>query len=127
MNEKATVSVILPVYNGERYVGQAVRGVIDQSFPDWELVVVDDGSTDGTAGAIRRISDDRIRFIHRPENSGPSAARNIGLNVARGRWVAFLDADDAWDREYLKKIIGLTGQYPKSFFGSGIVMCVSTK
>ncbi|MBE0426198.1 MAG: glycosyltransferase family 2 protein [Nitrospirae bacterium] len=86
------VSVIMPLYNKQPYVKRAVDSVISQTFPDWELIVVDDGSTDGSSNEIPH-DEPRIRF-HRQENAGPGAARNSGISMARGEYVTFLDADD---------------------------------
>jgi GT2 family glycosyltransferase len=86
------ISVILPVYNGERTIVRAVESVVEQSFPAHEVIVVDDGSTDATPNALRQFGD-RVRTI-RQENRGVSAARNLGVANATGDWVAFLDADD---------------------------------
>ncbi len=83
----------MPAYNVEAFIGEAIESVLRQSVSDWELIVVDDGSTDATAGIVRRFTDPRIQFI-RQENAGVSAARNRGIAAARGAYFAFLDADD---------------------------------
>ena len=90
---KATV--IIPVYNGAAYVADAIKSALDQTERDIEVIVVDDGSTDGTIAAVRRFTDPRLRLI-RQANAGPSAARNRGIAAAGGVWVGFLDADDSW-------------------------------
>ena len=97
------VSIIMPAYNAERYVADAIRSVLDQTYRDWELVVVDDGSKDGTAGVVRELAarDARIRLVTR-ENGGQAAARNTGIRASRGGLVAFLDADDLWAGEKLE-------------------------
>lgn len=90
-----TVSVIVPVYNTETYIAECIESVIAQTFTDWELILVNDGSTD-RSGAIcdeYATRDPRIRIIHQP-NAGVSAARNTGLDSAKGEWITFLDADD---------------------------------
>ena len=94
------LSVIVPVYNAEGYLDRAVDSVLAQTFADWELLLVDDGSTDGSAALCdrRAAGDGRIRAIHQ-QNAGPSAARNAGLDAARGDYAAFLDADDWLDPE----------------------------
>jgi glycosyltransferase involved in cell wall biosynthesis len=88
-------TVVMPAYNAARFIAQAVASVRRQTVADWELVIVDDGSTDDTGRIVSRIRDARIRCI-RTENRGPTAARNRGLTEARGEVVAFLDSDDVW-------------------------------
>ena len=88
------VSVIIPVYNGERYLSRAIHSVREQTVQPVEIVVVDDGSTDGTAKVASRLGDD-IRYVYQ-ENQGPAAARNRGITSARGDVIAFLDTDDTW-------------------------------
>lgn len=95
------ISVVMPVYNVERYVAAAVCSVLDQTVPDLELILVDDGSTDGSGEICRSYHDRRIRIV-RQENRGLAAARNAGIRHARGFFIAFLDADDAWHREKLE-------------------------
>src|SRR5215213_5581398 len=96
------VSVLMPAYNAGRYVAESVESVRAQTFRDWELVVVDDGSADDTGEVVRRFAarDARVRYVRR-ENGGQAAARNTGLREARGPLVAFLDADDLWLPEKL--------------------------
>ena len=91
------VSVVIPTYNRASYIGEALESVLSQTFKDWELIVVDDGSTDNTQGVIKSFlnKDNRIRCI-RQENRGAVAARNKALEVASGKYVAFLDDDDRW-------------------------------
>ena len=90
------VSVVLPVYDRSRTVGEALDSVLRQTFADFELIVVDDGSTDDLVAVLGRFEDPRIRRIRHPTNKGAAAARNTGIRAARGRYVAFLDSDDAW-------------------------------
>lgn len=95
------VSVIIPVYNGERFLAEAIQSVLDQTLPPDELIVVDDGSTDGTAAVVTgmaSMSPIPIRYIYQA-NQGPAAARNQGIRVADGDFLAFLDADDLWAPE----------------------------
>jgi teichuronic acid biosynthesis glycosyltransferase TuaG len=93
-----TVSVITPAYNAAGLVGQAIRSLQTQTFPDWEMLIVDDCSTDNTVAVIEQfaMSDERIRLLRSPTNAGPASARNAALMVAKGRYVAFLDSDDLW-------------------------------
>ncbi len=94
------LSVILPVYNAEQYLDRAVDSVLEQRFRDWELILVDDGSTDASPSLCdaRAAADRRIRAIHQA-NAGPSESRNRGMDAAAGEYIAFLDADDRLDRE----------------------------
>lgn len=100
------VSIIIPVYNVEPYLEQCLSSVAAQSFSDWECIVVDDGSTDGS-GAICDLwakRDSRFRIVHQ-ENAGVSAARNRGLELAQGKWINFIDSDDWVDTDYLKVMV----------------------
>ena len=86
------VSVVMPTWNCAAFVSEAVRSILGQTYPDFELLLVDGGSTDGTVEAIRQFSDERVRLLH--AKPGIVAALNLGLNEARGRWIARQDADD---------------------------------
>jgi glycosyltransferase involved in cell wall biosynthesis len=94
--------VIIPCFNRERFIEEAIRTVLAQTFLDFEVVVVDDGSTDGSAEVVRKILDERVRLIAQ-RNRGPSEARNSGLAGARGQWVKFLDSDDLMEPNCLKE------------------------
>lgn len=96
MSAAPPVSVVIPAYNRAGSIRLAVESVLRQSFGDFELLVVDDGSTDGTQDAVRAIPDPRLRLIETPRNMGASAARNLGIEEARGAWIAFQDSDDEW-------------------------------
>ena len=97
------VSVITPAFNAGRYIGETIASVQGQTWRDWELLVVDDGSSDDTADRVREfLWDRRIRLLSQ-SNCGVSAARNAGLRLARGSYIAFLDADDAWKPENLER------------------------
>lgn len=113
-----TVSVLIPAYNREAYVGAAIRSVLGQTFDDLELIVVDDGSTDGTAREIAAFSDPRLRWLTQ-RNAGPSAAMNTGLRAARGRYLARLGSDDLWLPEFLAVQVGLLERRPDV----GLVYC----
>jgi glycosyltransferase involved in cell wall biosynthesis len=96
-NDRPDVSVVIPCYNAARTIGECIASAAAQTLTNIEIIVVDDGSTDGSSETIRAMAteDRRIIFL-RQENRGPGAARNLGISRARGRYVAFLDADDAW-------------------------------
>jgi glycosyltransferase involved in cell wall biosynthesis len=93
------VSVIIPTYNRERFVTNAIESVLNQSFRDYEIIVVDDGSTDDTRKILNEYRG-KVRYIYQ-ENSGVSAARNTGVKEASGKWLTFLDSDDEWRKDYL--------------------------
>lgn len=92
------VSIITPAYNASKYIDQTIKSVISQTYKDWELLIVDDLSTDNTCEIVERESakDNRIRLIRHDHNQGPAQARNSALRHASGRWIAFLDSDDLW-------------------------------
>lgn len=100
------VSIITPVYNAVSYLGRAVASVKAQTLEDWELILVDDGSTDGSAKAIDRLAleERRIRPVHQV-NSGPARARNVAVTHARGRYLAFMDSDDTVSPEWLERMV----------------------
>lgn len=91
-----TISVVLPAFNRVASIRAAVESVLRQSYTDFELLIVDDGSTDGTMGALSDVLDPRIRLLSNPRNMGAGAARNTGIRHARGTWIAFQDSDDEW-------------------------------
>lgn len=99
------VSVVIPTYNRAHSIERAVRSVLAQTYTAWELIIVDDGSTDGTTEVLSRFGD-TIRVIHQL-NAGPSAARNAGIRAAKGELVAFLDSDDEWLSEKLEHQVQL--------------------
>jgi hypothetical protein len=98
-----TVSVIIPTYNRVDILPRAVESVLDQQYADFELLVVDDGSTDGTVSMLESYDDPRLRVISHETNEGASAARNTGIRRANGEFVAFLDSDDEWHPEKLQR------------------------
>lgn len=98
------VSVVVGAYNCGEFIQEAITSVINQTFRDWELIVVDDGSSDDTCEKIKSINDKRIRLIELGKNSGlPAVPRNVGIRAARGEFIAFLDGDDIWLPEKLEK------------------------
>ncbi len=99
------VSIITPTYNAEKYVRQTIDSVVAQSFPDWEMICVDDCSSDGTVRIVRSLQeqDSRVKLFQLEKNSGPGIARDHAVAKAQGRYLAFLDADDLWKTEKLAK------------------------
>ncbi len=107
-----TVSVIIPAYNQARYLPLSVRSVLAQTWSDWEIVLVNDGSTDDTAAVATEFTDPRIRYIYQ-DNQGLSAARNTGVRATLGQYLAFLDSDDEWEPEFLATCVRTLEAQPK--------------
>ena len=104
MNE--LVSIIMPSYNTAKFISETIESVLAQTYPNWELIIVDDCSTDDTDAVVcPYLVDDRIRYIKNEKNSGAAVSRNRALREAKGKWVAFLDSDDLWVPEKLEKQI----------------------
>lgn len=101
MNE--LVSIIMPSYNTENYIKAAINSVMQQTYQNWELIIVDDCSSDQTVKVISEFIDKRIRLFQNDENSGAAISRNRALREAKGRWIAFLDSDDIWHPEKLER------------------------
>ncbi len=113
-----TVSVIIPTYNRRVYVQEAIDSVLAQTYTDYEIIVIDDGSTDGTGETLRERYGDRIRYEWQ-ENQGESVARNRGIALAQGEYIAFLDSDDLWLPEKLEKQVTYLEEHPEV----GAVFC----
>lgn len=101
------ISIVIPAYNAAECIATALRSVQNQTFRDWEVLVVDDCSRDDTPALVQRwaLEDDRIRLIALQQNGGPAVARNAGFDAARGDWIALLDADDAWAEDRLASFL----------------------
>ena len=98
------VSIIMPSYNTGSFIRETIESVLAQSYSDWELIIVDDCSTDNTDDVVSQyLADERIRYIKNETNSGAAVSRNRALREARGKWIAFLDSDDLWMPEKLEK------------------------
>ncbi|SDL28405.1 Glycosyltransferase involved in cell wall bisynthesis [Clostridium cochlearium] len=115
------VSIIMPAYNCERYIEDAINSVIAQTYNSWELIVIDDGSKDNTVRIIEELSnkDYRIRFYKNEKNLGVSETRNRGISLAKGEWIAFLDSDDMWEDSKLEKQIKLSNKVGAEFVFTG--------
>ena len=106
MENKGLVSIIMPSYNTAKYIGESIKSVQAQTYTDWELIIVDDCSTDNTDDIIKEyLSDERIKYLKNEKNSGAAVSRNYALREAKGKWIAFLDSDDTWHPEKLEKQI----------------------
>lgn len=112
MNSKPTISIIIPIYNSEKYLGMMVESVLQQTYTDFELILVDDGSTDDSVAMVESFArqDSRVRVIHKL-NGGVSSARNAGIEVATGEYVVFWDNDDYVYPDYLGVLMSQIGDY----------------
>ena len=118
-------SVIIPAYNAEKFIGRSVSSVLNQTFADFEIIIVNDGSKDKTSEKARAFSDGRITVIDK-ENEGVSVARNTGIMKAKGEFICFLDADDEFLPQHLEHLKGLMDEFPaKSFYATR--SCVSSR
>lgn len=109
------VSVILPTYNRAEMIGRAIESVIAQSYAAWELIVVDDASTDATSTTVGQFSDPRIYYVRLPINCGhPSRPRNIGWTLARGSYIAYIDDDNAWRPQHLERLVAAAVAHPEA-------------
>ena len=100
------VSIIMPSYNTGRFIAESIKSVLAQTYPDWELIIVDDCSTDNTDEVVQPfLPDERIKYFKNEKNSGAALTRNKAMREANGEWVAFLDSDDLWEPEKLEKQI----------------------
>jgi teichuronic acid biosynthesis glycosyltransferase TuaG len=112
------VSIIVPVYNAAKYIEKTIEMVGAQTYKDWELILVDDASKDGSADLIEQIISNqgkRIRLIRKQRNEGAAAARNTGIDASSGRYIAFLDADDIWKPDKLEKQLAFMEKYEAAF------------
>jgi glycosyltransferase involved in cell wall biosynthesis len=106
------VSVIIPTYNSAQYLPETIESVLSQSWKNFEIIVVDDGSTDNTSEILRGIQSDKIQYIRQDNSGGPSKPRNVGIHRARGKYVALFDSDDLMAKEKLEEAVGFLERYP---------------
>ncbi len=118
-----SVSVIIPAYNVGAVIERAVRSALDQTRPVLEIIVVDDGSEDSTGDVVRRLGEaySQIRLIALENNGGPGRARNAGIAVARGAWIALLDADDTWDRARMATLLAIAEEGGADFVADNLI------
>ena len=102
---KDLVSIITPTYNCAKFIGATIESVLNQTYQNFEMIIVDDASKDNTEEVVKSFKDKRIKYIRLSKNSGPAVARNRAMEEARGKYMAFLDSDDLWKREKLEKQI----------------------
>ena len=106
------ISVVIPLYNKEKQIKRTLQSILAQTFQDFEIVIVNDGSIDNSIIEVEKVKDSRIRLIHQ-KNAGVSAARNKGIEEAKYELIAFLDADDEWKSKYLEVQYNLYRKYPE--------------
>lgn len=103
MNYKEKISIIIPVYNEEKWIKQTIENIKEQTYTNYEIILIDDGSTDKSKQIMQQYKDENIKLICLDKNKGPAIARNEGLKIATGRFICFQDADDLWDKNKLEK------------------------
>ncbi len=113
--DKGLVSIITPTYNCAPYIGETIECVINQSYTNWEMIIIDDCSTDNTKEIVESFNDRRIKYHCLEKNSGAAMARNLGLSLANGKWIAFLDSDDLWTPDKLEKQLKFMTDHGSSF------------
>lgn len=101
--KKDLVSIISPSYNTSQFIGEMIESVLMQSYSDWELIIIDDASSDNTDEIVSSYSDERIIYLKNDKNRGAAYSRNRALKLAKGEWIAFLDSDDLWEKDKLAK------------------------
>lgn len=104
------VSIIMPTYDCERYIAEAIRSVFSQTYSNWELIIVDDCSTDNTEEIVKAFTDKRIHYQRNAHNKGAALTRNEALKIAKGHYIAFLDSDDLWAPEKLERQVAFMEQ-----------------
>lgn len=105
------VSVIMPSWNTSNFIAESIQSVIDQTYENWELIIVDDCSTDNTDEVVAKFKDKRIRYFKNEKNSGAALSRNRALREARGEWISFLDSDDLWNSDKLEHQINFMNKH----------------
>lgn len=115
MTAQPEISVIMPTYNRAGIITQAIDSIVNQTFQNWELIIVDDGSTDDTGKIVEAIKDPRIRYL-KQTNQGPAAARNYGISKAAGKWICYLDSDDELLPECLETMLKWLNKHPQAVF-----------
>lgn len=111
-NKNPLISVIIPVFNAEKYLPDSLESIKEQNYEPLEIIVIDDGSTDNTANIVNNCSE-KVKYIYQ-ENSGPATARNTGIKISQGDYISFLDADDLWLTNTLKIQLDFLHKFPES-------------
>lgn len=120
---KETISIIVPVHNAEKYIQETIASVLEQTYEEWELILIDDCSTDNSVEVMEKIKEDNsekiIQIIKQPTNQGAAKARNKGVATSTGRYIAFLDADDIWNKNKLEKQVQFMEKKQAAFSFTG--------
>ena len=125
-NNSPIISVIMPAYNASETIKQAVFSVLAQTYWNFELIVCNDASVDNTTDVLKNISDIRLRVINNETNIGPGLSRDLAICVAKGKWLAFIDADDTWQPERLETLLKVTDLFRKAMIFDDIMECHDT-
>ena len=112
MNKKPFFSIVIPVFNREALVGRCISSVLSQGFKDFEVIIIDNGSTDSSAQIIESFSDPRIKYYYQKGTGSPANPRNNGIKYSQGEWICFLDSDDWWEQEKLSIVYGALNGSP---------------
>jgi glycosyltransferase involved in cell wall biosynthesis len=115
-------SVIIPLYNKVDYISISINSVLNQTFQEFELIIIDDGSTDNSLDVVKTFQDNRIRIVTQ-ENQGVSSTRNNGVNISKYEYITFLDADDWWDKHFLEEMYFLIQEYPDAILYGSNFLC----
>lgn len=127
VDDNNLVSIIVPAYNTEKYISDMIESVLQQTYTYFELIIVDDASTDRTAQIVQSFRDKRIKLIRHTSNKGPGAARNTAIEAASGKWMAVLDADDQWQPNRLERLVGVLQEAGEGYFvADDFMLCFDT-
>jgi glycosyltransferase involved in cell wall biosynthesis len=121
------VSVVMPAFNAEDTINGAIDSVLNQTYSNIELIIVDDASTDCTFDKVSAYTDPRVILVSHMQNKGEGAARNTAINLAQGRWISLIDADDVWVKNRLTKLLGICNQDDKCVIADNVMPFFSTK
>ena len=125
-NNSPLISVIMPAYNASETIKQAIFSVLAQTYCNFELIVCNDASVDNTSDVLKNITDIRLRVINNETNMGPGLSRDSAIRVAKGKWLAFIDADDTWQPERLETLLKVTDLFEKAMIFDDIIECHDT-
>lgn len=126
IRERHMVSVMMPVYNGLPMIKASVTSLLNQTYTDWECIIVDDGSTDGTSEFLDTLTDSRFKVVHLHNNSGRAIARQTALDAAHGEFIAMLDADDLYHPDKLKRQVDFLINHPEISLVSSAICSFGT-